>query len=90
MLPVKTVMSLLFVAVAVVQSVTIPLYFRLLLIGLVLCLLGDVCLVFQQPKLFLAGLIAFLLGHVFYIFAFFSVTRMTMLKAAATPYNLCS
>ncbi len=41
-----------------------------LLIGLVLCLLGDVLLLGQSDRHFLAGLVAFLLAHVAYIAAF--------------------
>ncbi len=41
-----------------------------LLAGLVLCLAGDVLLIPKERKWFTAGLIAFLLGHIAYIFAF--------------------
>lgn len=41
-----------------------------LLIGLVLCLVGDVLLLGKSDRHFLAGLIAFLFGHVAYIAAF--------------------
>lgn len=74
MLPAKTGMSLLFVAAVVIQPHPIPAYYRFLLVGLVLCLIGDICLVFQHPIFFLAGLIAFLLGHVLYFFGFMHVT----------------
>ena len=70
MLPVKTFMSLLFVLTVALRPVMMPGYYRFLFIGLILCLVGDVCLVFQHRKMFLAGLVAFLLGHVFYIFGF--------------------
>ena len=44
----------------------------LVLLGLVFCLAGDVFLMFQDlnKSYFLAGLIAFLIGHVFYVWAF--------------------
>ena len=45
-------------------------YGQQLLIGLVLCLVGDVLLLGDSPRAFLAGLVAFLLGHVAYIAAF--------------------
>jgi len=38
-----------------------------------LCLAGDVCLAVRGEIFFKAGLIFFLLGHVFYIFSFFSL-----------------
>lgn len=82
MLPAKTGMSLLFVVAVLLEPYTIPAYHRFLFSGLVLCLIGDVCLVFQHPKMFLAGLVAFLLGHVLYICGFFHVTPV---KASAWP-----
>lgn len=45
-------------------------YGNQLLIGLVLCLIGDVLLLGRSDRHFLAGLIAFLLAHVAYIAAF--------------------
>ena len=45
-------------------------YGNQLLIGLVLCLIGDVLLLGRSDRHFLAGLIAFLLAHVDYIAAF--------------------
>jgi len=79
LLPAKTSLSLLFVLSALIQPpAAVGTYRLFLLAGLVLCLLGDVCLVFRQKKMFLAGLVSFLLGHVFYILAFFQVTRFGM------------
>ncbi|MGA8044676.1 MAG: lysoplasmalogenase [Dermatophilaceae bacterium] len=43
---------------------------RLLLVGLVLCLAGDVFLLGDGESAFLAGLSAFLLGHLAYVAAF--------------------
>ncbi len=45
-------------------------YGRFLLIGLVLCLVGDVILLGTSDRHFLAGLIAFLMGHLCYLAAF--------------------
>lgn len=42
----------------------------LIFIGLIFSFIGDVCLIFRAPALFLAGLGSFLLGHVFYAIAF--------------------
>ena len=76
MLVVKTVLSLLFILAVAVQPHTIPKYYYFLLAGLIFCLGGDVCLALPQEKMFLFGLISFLLGHVFYICAFFYVGRI--------------
>lgn len=69
-LPIKTVTSALFVVAAAMQPHPLHSYFVLLLVGLILCLGGDVCLALPQKKAFLVGLILFLLGHVLYIVAF--------------------
>jgi uncharacterized membrane protein YhhN len=45
----------------------------LLLAGLTCCLVGDGCLAFPQRKVFMIGLVAFLLGHGFYVAAFSSL-----------------
>ena len=70
-LAVKTVLSCLFIFALVVQSHPLPPYFRFLLIGMLCCLGGDVFLALPQPKMFLYGLVSFLLGHLFYVGAFF-------------------
>ncbi|MGW8303969.1 MAG: lysoplasmalogenase family protein, partial [Desulfobacterales bacterium] len=70
-LAVKSLLSSLFIFAAVVQIHPIPLYYRFLLIGMIFCLGGDVFLALPAPKMFLFGLISFLLGHVFYAAAFF-------------------
>jgi uncharacterized membrane protein YhhN len=75
LLPTKTALSLLFIAALLVQSPLIPRYHHLLLAGLISCLIGDVCLALPQQKMFLLGLVSFLIGHIFYVFGFFSVTH---------------
>lgn len=75
-LVVKTLLSCLFVAAALVQPEPLAPYFYMLVPGLVLCLVGDVCLALPRDRAFLAGLVSFLLGHVMYIAAFASVTRV--------------
>jgi len=69
----KTTLSLLFVTTALLQSYSVPAYYHYLLIGLIFCLMGDVCLALPQKKAFMGGLVAFLDGHVFYIFSFSSL-----------------
>lgn len=71
----KTVLSSLFVLAALVQPYPIFRYYLFILAGLVLCLAGDVFLALPQEKMFLFGLVSFLLGHILYIFAFFYVAQ---------------
>jgi uncharacterized membrane protein YhhN len=73
----KTILSCLFVFSAIVQPRPIPGYFCLLLIGLFFCLGGDVFLALPQERMFLLGLVSFLLGHVFYVFSFFYVADVS-------------
>ena len=75
-LPVKTLLSLLFIITAAVQPHPLAGYYYLLLIGLIFCLGGDVFLALPQEKMFLCGLVSFLLGHVFYVIAFFSIAGL--------------
>ena len=49
------------------------LYGRIIFAGLVLGAIGDVCLLGRGRGAFLAGLVAFLLGHVAYVIAFFGL-----------------
>jgi len=48
-------------------------YGRTVLLGLILGAIGDVCLLGQAKKYFIAGLVSFLLGHVAYVAAFASL-----------------
>jgi len=76
LLIVKSALSLLFVITALLQPHPVPAYYHYLLIGLIFCLIGDVCLALPQEKAFMGGLVAFLVGHVFYIFSFLSLTSI--------------
>ena len=49
-------------------------YGRWLLAGLVLCALGDLLLMYEAEGAFLAGLVAFLTGHLLYMVAFAQLT----------------
>ncbi len=69
----KTLLSCLFVLAALVQSRPLPNFYYLILIGLIFCLGGDVFLALPQARMFLLGLVSFLIGHVFYVFSFFGV-----------------
>lgn len=73
----KSALSSLFILAALVQPHTIPNYYHFLLVGLLLCLAGDVCLALPREKMFLYSLISFLLGHAFYIFAFFTLAHLS-------------
>jgi uncharacterized membrane protein YhhN len=66
----KSALSLLFVITALLQPHSVSAYYQYLLIGLIFCLVGDVCLALPQKKAFMGGLVAFLVGHLLYIFSF--------------------
>lgn len=73
----KPMVSILFVVTALVQEPLSSGYFYAILIALVLSLIGDVCLIFMASrKMFLAGLLSFLSGHVAYVVAFSSYARI--------------
>ena len=68
----KPFLSALFVTTALTGPQADPGYFRWILAGLLLCLAGDVFLIFFFSRIpFLAGLVSFLAGHVLYAVAFF-------------------
>jgi len=72
LLSVKPLLSSLFIVTALLQNHQNILYFYIIITGLILCLIGDICLIFFfNKKVFTAGLGAFLAGHIMYIFAFF-------------------
>lgn len=76
-LPTKTILSCLFIFTALVQSRPIPGYFYILLIGLIFCLGGDVFLALPRERMFLFGLVSFLLGHIFYVASFFYLADLS-------------
>ncbi len=59
-------------------------YGSIVLLGLVLGAIGDVCLLSHAKALFMAGLVSFLLGHVAYVFAFGSLPLDPTWGLAAT------
>ncbi|HOQ42997.1 MAG: YhhN-like protein [Deltaproteobacteria bacterium ADurb.Bin151] len=74
----KPFLSGLFIATALVQPYHAGPYFYLILTGLVLCFAGDVCLAFFfNRKVFTAGLVFFLAGHIAYVVAFFITAGIT-------------
>ncbi|MCC6641994.1 MAG: lysoplasmalogenase [Deltaproteobacteria bacterium] len=85
----KPLASAGFVAAALAAGATQTPYGRLVLAALVLSWLGDVLLIPKQVKTaFLAGLLAFLLGHVAFAAAF--VVRGVSLPALAVAFALVS
>ena len=66
----KLIASTAFIAVAVRSGAMTSRYGRLILLGLALSWCGDMFLTGQSRLAFLAGLSAFLLGHVAYVTAF--------------------
>jgi uncharacterized membrane protein YhhN len=76
LLIVKSVLSLLFVITALLQLHPVPAYYHYLFVGLIFCLIGDVCLALPQKKAFMVGLVAFLVGHILYIFSFSSLIQI--------------
>ena len=71
----KTPLSILFVITALLQPRVFPRYFKFVLIGLLLGLVGDVCLALPGLTAFRVGLVAFLAGHILYILAFVILAR---------------
>lgn len=71
----KPLLSLLFIAVVLIVPQINPKYFCFILAGLIFCMLGDIFLIFvNSKKLFMAGLASFLIGHIFYGIAFFTIS----------------
>lgn len=81
----KPAASAAFILTALTLSATDTSYGTWVLVGLVLGAGGDVALMFEGEKAFLAGLGSFLLGHVAYVVAFAAVTPY---QAWATPLAL--
>ncbi len=75
MLASKTPLSFLFVVTAFIQPHPLPWYYHYVLIGLILGLVGDVCLALPGNTAFRAGLVAFLGGHILYVVAFAALSR---------------
>ena len=73
----KPLSALAFLWLALAAGAMDSNYGRCLLAGLVLSACGDICLMFERQAAFLAGLFAFLLGHLLYAVAF-----------AQLPWNL--
>ncbi len=80
----KPVASGAFIAVAVIAGALDSDYGRLILLGLGLCLLGDILLIPEgRLAVFRAGVFAFLAGHVAFAAAFLSQPRSLLWLAVA-------
>ena len=77
-LPTKTILSCLFIFTALLQSRPLPGYSHVMLLGLMFCLGGDVFLALPRERMFLFGLVSFLLGHVCYVLGFFYVADLNL------------
>jgi uncharacterized membrane protein YhhN len=71
----KTPLSCLFVLAALWQPHPDAPYYHLVLIGLILGLIGDVCLAMKGDAPFRIGLFSFLAGHLLYAAAFAGLAR---------------
>jgi uncharacterized membrane protein YhhN len=70
----KPLLSALFILAALSVPHANHHYFALVLAGLLFCLAGDIFLIFSlSKKLFRIGLISFLMGHILYSIAFFTL-----------------
>lgn len=79
----KLLLSSLFILLALIQVAQDPRFARAVIVGLALCLVGDVCLAIPGQSAFRIGLVAFLLGHVGYIVAFVMMARPGLTMWAA-------
>ncbi len=85
----KPVLSALFVMTALVGPHANSGYFTFVLSGLLLCVAGDVFLIFHASrKRFLAGLVSFLAGHILYSIAFFSMASPGTIALVAAAIGL--
>ncbi len=73
----KTFLSVIFVLTALTAPHLNQTYSWTIVIGLVFCLAGDVFLAFDSRRSFLAGLAVFLVGHLVYAGAFFTIAPVS-------------
>ncbi len=81
----KPFASLGFIVAAIGFGALESSYGKVILVGLVLGAIGDVCLLGKAKQYFIAGLVSFLLGHVAYVVAFsgLPISTVPALVAAA-------
>ena len=72
----KPAAALGFIFIALMSGAPSSLYGQLILLGLIACAVGDVCLLSRKSQaLFVAGMAAFAVGHLAYLTAFITVPR---------------
>ena len=72
----KPAAALGFLLIALYSGAPDSFYSQLILLGLLACAIGDICLLSRNSeKLFLAGMAAFALGHLAYLTAFTPLSR---------------
>jgi uncharacterized membrane protein YhhN len=74
----KTLLSTIFVLVALTTPHLNLTYFWAIIIALAFCLAGDICLAFDSGKAFLAGLVVFLMGHLVYSATFIYMAKLNI------------
>jgi uncharacterized membrane protein YhhN len=79
----KPLLSALFITVALLQPRPEAAFAAWVLAGLSLSWVGDVLLIFKSRATFMAGLVAFLLGHVCYVAAFYGLGHWGIWSAGA-------
>jgi len=82
----KCIASAAFIAVGFIAAHTETGYTKHILLGLVLGAIGDVALLGKSNKAFLAGLVAFLLGHLAYVIACIHTVAPANTLPLAGPY----
>lgn len=68
----------MFLLAALIQPQPMLGFYWFILIGLLLCLGGDVFIALRHEKMFHLGLSSFLVGHLFYMIGFFTTARLSV------------
>jgi uncharacterized membrane protein YhhN len=88
LLPTKTLLSLLFIITGITQIHLLQPYTLFIVIGLLFCLGGDVFLALPQDRMFLLGLVSFLLGHICYVMGFIWIASLGKVTVIGTMITL--
>ncbi len=88
LLPTKTFLSVLFIITGLSQVQLWQPFTLFIIVGLIFCLGGDVFLALPQERMFLFGLVSFLLGHVCYVIGFFWIAQVGGLTIVGTVTSL--
>ncbi|MBN2341241.1 MAG: lysoplasmalogenase [Deltaproteobacteria bacterium] len=81
----KTIASAAFVIAAIFSDIFLASNGTTILIGLLLCLVGDVFLISQKKLFFMMGLVSFLFAHIAYCVAFIAQTPYLVALLIAAP-----